>query len=595
MKMGDVNEVFQRRGAEGVTALKREATPYRPRRAPRNLEEPSADTDTPPPSTRGVASIAVRHPEYLVNDAVTDALRDDVELYQRAGALVRVVHAGTSPLVERQVGAPRIERIEAPTLRDRISRRADFFRKQKPKKGQSVGDWAACAVPKDAVAAVLARGSWPCRYLEGVVAEPVIRPNGSVLAVPGYDPSTALLLSEHGIDPVPDQPTREEVQAAVRALVEVVADFPLEGPEHVSAWVALVLTAFARFAIVGPTPLFLIEANTRGAGKSLLADTASVLTTGRKAARTTFPGIEHESEFRKVVTATALAGDRMVLLDNVATKLGGTALDSMLTGTTWRDRVLGRSEMTPDLPLTTIWVATANNCTLSDDTTRRVLPIRLESPLEHPEERVEFSIADIKGYVLRERPRLAAAALTVLRGYFAAGRPQSGLTPWGSYEGWCAVVREAIVFAGLPDPCRTREGISASTTEAESLHALVHGLQEFVKSDPSTVASNGWFKAAHLVERLKKTTDPLTAGPSRDRFESGDDERSGAAEEAPFALLREGLDALLDGKRLDAGSVGRLLRDHRNRRIDGLTIRRENATTAVTRWTIRHDHNGEKP
>lgn len=592
MKMSDVNDVFRGGGPERVLALKARAKRYK-KPEPEVREEPQADSSPPPPSTRGARSIAVRHPEYLVNDAVTEALRDDTELYQRAGSLVRVVHAGKSPLVERQVGAPRIERIEAPTLRDRISRRADFFRKEKPKKGQSVGDWAACAVPKDTVAAVLARGSWPCRYLEGVVAEPVIRPDGSVLAQPGYDSSTGLLLTEHGIDAVPEQPTREEVQAAVRTLVEVVADFPFEGPEHVAAWVALVLTAFARFAIVGPTPLFLIEANTRGAGKSLLADTAAILTTGRKAARTTFPGIEHEAEFRKVVTATALAGDRMVLLDNVATKLGGTALDSMLTGTTWRDRILGRSEMTPDLPLTTIWVATANNCTLSDDTTRRVLPIRLESPLEHPEERVEFNIADIRGHVLRERPRLAAAALTVLRGYFAAGSPQSGLTPWGSYEGWSAVVREAIVFAGMPDPCKTREDIVAASTEVEALHALVHGLREFIKDDPSTSAKGGWFKASHVVERLKKTADPFMAGPSRDRFGS-DDDRLEAAEAAPFALLREGLEALLDGRPMTARNVGDVIAKFKNRRVDGLAIRRKEANISRSDWTVREDSHEKK-
>jgi hypothetical protein len=62
--------------------------------------------------------------------------------------------------------------------------------------------------------------------------------------------------------------------APLRMLLSIVADFPFEAPEHKSAWLALVLTLAARPAINGCEPFMLIDANTRGSGKTLLAEAA---------------------------------------------------------------------------------------------------------------------------------------------------------------------------------------------------------------------------------------------------------------------------------------------------------------------------------
>ena len=65
----------------------------------------------------------------------------------------------------------------------------------------------------------------------------------------------------------------------------------------------------------------------------------------------------------KTITAIALAGDQMILLDNIdpAIPLGWASLDAALTGTTWKQRLLGVSAMTSELPLFTVWFATGNN------------------------------------------------------------------------------------------------------------------------------------------------------------------------------------------------------------------------------------------
>ena len=218
-------------------------------------------------------------------------------------------------------------------------------------------------------------------------------------------------------------------------------DFPFAKPEHRAAWLAFVLTPLARHAFSGPSPLFLIDANTRGSGKSLLADVGGILATGTTLARMSNP--RDDEECRKRITALALAGDSMVLIDNIIGNLGCASLDAALTSPdSWKDRILGKSEMV-ELPLSLTWTATGNNVMLEADTSRRTLQIRLDSPEENPELRSGFQIPHLVAHVKQQRAALVAAGLTILSAYHTAGRPRMNLPPWGSFDAWSALIREA--------------------------------------------------------------------------------------------------------------------------------------------------------
>src|SRR5262249_41226670 len=75
---------------------------------------------------------------------------------------------------------------------------------------------------------------------------------------------------------------------------------------------------------------------------------------------------------------------------------------------------------------------------------------------ERPEERKNFRHANLLAWVGEHRSRLLASALTLLRAYCLAGKPDMGLPAWGSFEGWSALVRSAVAWVGLPDPGQTR-------------------------------------------------------------------------------------------------------------------------------------------
>src|SRR5262249_21889905 len=153
-----------------------------------------------------------------------------------------------------------------PLLRERLAANARWFTLRETAAGL---EQRPARPPAWCVAAVHARAAWPgvC-HLEAVVDYPVLRPDGTLLVTPGYDPGTGLPLEPAGELPaVPGRPTRDDAVAARDALLEVVADFPFERDIHRAAWLAALLTPLARFAFPGPAPLFLADANVRAAGK----------------------------------------------------------------------------------------------------------------------------------------------------------------------------------------------------------------------------------------------------------------------------------------------------------------------------------------
>ncbi len=178
---------------------------------------------------------------------------------------------------------------------------------------------------------------------------------------------------------------------------------------------------------------------------------------------------------RKRITALAMEGDRLVLFDNIAGNFGGPAIDRALTSTRWKDRILGRSEQM-EAPLLAAFYGTGNNVELGGDVMRRLAHIRLETPDENPEERSGFTHPDLRAWATENRNRLLGAGLTILVAYFKAGAPVADIKAWGSYEGWSRVIRQAIVWLGLEDPHRTKEGIQSTASIKESaVRAIIDG------------------------------------------------------------------------------------------------------------------------
>ncbi|MBI5725044.1 MAG: hypothetical protein HZA50_13870 [Planctomycetes bacterium] len=419
----------------------------------------------------------------VVADTIV-ALRADPDLYQRGGILVRVIR-DLQPMdgIRRPIGSPTIQSVPAANLRERMTRFASFIKACK--KGQTAPAHPAPWL----VSAIEARAEWPgIRHLSGVSDSPVLRADGSVWQDPGYDGQTGVLFESEGVFPtVHHEVNIDDAVAALDDLMEVVCDFRFEAQEHRAAWLAALLTPLGRFAFMGPSPLFLIDANIRGAGKGLLAQVIGRILLGREMPVSSYA--HDPDEMRKRITAIAIAGDRMVLMDNLEGAFGNDALDRALTSTRWKDRILGRSEEI-DLPLLPVWYATGNNVAVAADTARRVIHIRLDVMDEKPEERTGFRHPDLLGWIGANRGRLLSSAMTILSAYCGSGRPAQGLKPFGSFEGWSDLVRQAVVWVGLPDPCLTRIRLAeTSDTSTDALGQLLTAWKEYDPFDQGVVVS----------------------------------------------------------------------------------------------------------
>jgi hypothetical protein len=498
--------------------------------------------------------ITVTTEERDVDDQAIDALAQLGGVYQRGGTLVDVVDA------TRTGGAPRIRELPLPRLRELLSEAAEWMVERFNKDARE-HELSPTHPPEWVVRAVHARGTWKAiPELTGVTESPALRPDGSILQTPGYDAATGLLyLPNADYAPVPDAPTQEDAAHALLALCEPFSDFPFADEPHRSAAIAAVLTPFARAAFDGPSPLIGITATTPGDGKSLCADTIVILATGRTAAK--MPHTPDEEEMRKAITALAMEGCTMAVIDNVVHPLGSPALDNALTSTVWKDRLLGRTAMVT-LPLLMMWMATGNNLTYVGDAFRRVLPIELASNLENPENRSGFKHADLRAYVWAERPRLAVAALTVLRAYVVANMPDQDLPRWGSFEGWSRLIPHALVWAGLPDPMAARGGPAAIVDARKgALLALLSAWPKLGGGQPITTAA--------ALQRIY----PL-----------------GAHESAPEYILelREVLESAIPshGRGLpDARRLGKLLQGYRGR-VCGSQMFESSPYQGTMRWSV---------
>jgi len=493
--------------------------------------------------------------ESVVNAAIV-ALKGRSDVYQRGGSLVRVVD---------DEGVPRIRGMAPATLHETLAGVAEWFAYKATSEG---GEWRRCLPPKWAVEAVGARGQWPgVPVLRGVTEAPALRPDGSILQRTGYDAATGLYFKSAVAFPrIPDRPSREQARVAAETLLDLVRDFPFAGDAHRSAWLAGLLTPFSRSAFVGPAPLFLVDANTRGSGKGLLVDAAAHVYSPRGVGR--FSQAVDDAEERKCITSLALRGVPLVLFDNLSRPFGSGPLDAALTSVDWSDRVLNTNDM-PTLPLLATFWATGNNVSFRSgaDTARRTLHVRLESPEENPERRVGFTHRDLLGHVKENRPALVAAALTILRGYCAAGRPEDcKLSPWGSFEAWSALVRGAIVWAGYADPFATHEGlVEVADTDAAALGGLLDAWQDLCEKDGPTGCT-----AADAVSAL---------------------EQDRVAKSTRYQKLKDALGELVHikpGTLPDAKLVGKVLKSYRERVVGGRRLVRLDAkSNAGVRYVVR--------
>jgi hypothetical protein len=421
-----------------------------------NTEQDGSDEAKPE-----LPMIFIGRDEYRVNDQALAHLQAVPNLFVRDNRLVRIADHRITLLTEA-------------TLREELTRCCRFvMRKQRD--GNTVTIDAP--PPTWCTKAILDRGEWPgIRKLRTALTHPVMLADGRILNQEGFDADSGIYLTKTCPLRLPENPSTQDIAAAKATLLDLIQDFPFVSDAGKTAWLAALLTPLVRHVFAEAVPAFVIDGNRPGCGKTLLASLIHEIVCGEPPELATLG--KDEDEQRKQLSSILLCGRPIVIFDNLPGRLGGEVFNAFVTATRWADRMLGRNELL-ELPNYATIICTGNNVRVLDDSARRIIAIRLETDLEKPENRSGFRYPDLFSHVRQNRGRLLGAALTLMRAYVLAGRPNPGLKPFGSFQAWSSLVRGTLVWAGLSDPLDANQDIADRLDpEALNLDGLLDLLQE---------------------------------------------------------------------------------------------------------------------
>lgn len=523
------------RELEGATGLRAKA-----------LDLPAPKVDRDRYDDRTIVRLVAGELHRAVDAAERGLIAKGAPIFQRGSVLVRPVSEEVDAARGRKTHVARLREVTAAWLETEMSRCCRFERFDARTKA-----WVAVNPPPQLAHALLARsGDWRFKVVAGVITTPTIRPDGSILREPGYDPVTRLLL----VDP-PAMPqlelTQESARASLARIEALLLEFPFVDEASRSVALSAILTTAARGACEA-VPAHAASASTAGTGKSFLWDVAAALAIGQRCPVLT--AARDEAELEKRLGAALLAGQPIISLDNMTISLSGDALAQVIERPLVDVRILGRSEIARIESKASVF-ATGNNLTVAGDLTRRVLLARLEAHLERPELR-QFR-ADPFATVLASRAGYVADALTVVAAYAAAGRP--GLLPrLASFGQWSDTVRSALVWLGKADPCATMEAARAEDPLLGRLRSVVSNWREAI--GPGAAVS-------------------LTASELLARAEQASFEKPDFADSVREVASNRG--------RSDARTLGKWLARNKDRIVDGLRICGElNTHSKVMRWWV---------
>jgi putative DNA primase/helicase len=317
---------------------------------------------------------------------------------------------------------------------------------------------------------VIAAAPWDALpTLSGIIEAPTILPDGSMIQTPGYDPVTGLLFDPGNTQfpQIPSEPSRAQAEAALRTVAAPFKDFPFVDEPSRSVALAAVLSALVRRGLRA-APLTAFDAPKMASGKSLIATVCSYVATGR--GPYLMSQVADPTDERKRLLSALLENPAVIVIDNVEHPVRSDSLCIALTEGSFTDRLLGQSR-TATVATNCCFFVTGNNVIIAGDLSARALVCRIDPACERPEERT-FAL-NLHEWVPAHRGELAAAALTIIKAYLAAGEPRQAVPNFARFEDWQRLCRFPLTWLGLADPCETRRRIEASDPVRETLRALL--------------------------------------------------------------------------------------------------------------------------
>jgi|MTBAKSStandDraft_2_1061841.scaffolds.fasta_scaffold04221_3 hypothetical protein len=476
-----------------------------------------------------------------VVDAAEQELARNQKYYQRSGLIVTVVNdPGTRET--------RIQDISQQALVRALAGAATWERFD-----GRIRDWARIDPPARHAAVLFDSPSYPhLAILNGLARQPYLRPDGSLMTAAGYDKATGMFGVFNAQDfSVPDCPTREQAEAALVLLKELLAEFPFAGDADLAATLSAILTAAVRPCLTH-APMFHVRAHMVGSGKSYLCTLITTFATPQRGNPTTFPA--DDEECRKMLLAELLRAPAVIEFDNMTGDLlAHKSLCTALTSEYMSGRILGVSKMAT-VSTRALFLSSGNNVGPVHDMTRRCLSIRLDPGCEIPAARI-FRRPNLVRDVLRDRGHYVSAALTIVRAWIEAGRSINPCRSLAGYTDWSDLCRQPLLWLGCADP-------TVSVFEA-------------MVEDPDRETLGRLLTAWHSVFGRTAT---MVRKAVNDAFYYSDDDN---------VELREVLRDIADERgEINRRKLGWWIRRHSGRIVDGRRFVRASGNRSAEAWQV---------
>jgi hypothetical protein len=275
--------------------------------------------------------------------------------------------------------------------------------------------------------------------LKRIVFAPIFDKDGLLCDKPGYNKSANVYYHEvQKIEPISEYPTVEEAKKAREFVLRPFADFPfVDAASRTHALCGLFLP-YVRNMINGPTPLHVIDAPSVGTGKTFLGEIMTCSSLNSKPGSTEVVKEPFDDdEFKKQLITYAKDMRQVLFIDNVLGTLRSPTLAMHLTQTCISGRLLGsNTSIHADFYWT--WIATGNNIRVNDDVARRSVHIRIDAKQEDPYLEREFSIPDLRTWIVENRQEFIYAILTLIR--FGLQHGSYSGKKIGMFEAWSDVM-----------------------------------------------------------------------------------------------------------------------------------------------------------
>lgn len=408
-----------------------------------------------------------------LRDVAEQELAKRGRYYQRGGLIVTII---TDPTTKEVMS----KEVSVPALTIALASVVGWEKYNMRSK-----DWVAIDPPTKIVTAL--HDSSAYRYLpalNGIINQPYLRPDGTLMSKAGYDEATDLfgVFNSNEFD-IPDEPTKKDAEIALELISGLLSEFFFATEADKTAALSAILTASIRPSL-SLAPMFHVRAPQISSGKTFLCAIVSAFATPQRSAPTIFP--RDDEECRKLLLSEFLRAPAVIEFDNLTGDLvAHKSLCAALTSEFLKGRILGVSKTT-SVSTRALLLSSGNNVGPVQDMTRRCLTINLDPECENPASRV-FKNPDILSDLHRDRAKYVTAALTVIRAWIIAERPISKCRPLTSFEEWSNLCRQPLMWLGLTDPTEPLFELMSDDPDQMILGLLLERWYENFGSQPKMV------------------------------------------------------------------------------------------------------------